>query len=66
MKEPVKDFYGVILGWLDDQGDKIVATDFYGVILGFYKKSTDTTHDFYGRIICQGNAVTGLIMSAKE
>ena len=36
MREPVKDFYGRVLGWIDDQGDKIVATDFYGRRLGVY------------------------------
>ena len=32
-KELIKDFYGKILGRLDDQGDRIVAEDFYGKIL---------------------------------
>ena len=28
MREPIKDFYGRVLGWLEDQGDRIIATDF--------------------------------------
>lgn len=62
MKEPIKDFYGKILGYYDYQpnGD-IKVTDFYGVILGYYRKSQDVTTDFYGRIIARGNCVGMLI-----
>ena len=60
----IKDFYGKILGRLDDQGDRIVAEDFYGKILGTYNKSDDKTRDFYGRVISNGNTLTGLIAQA--
>lgn len=63
-KELIKDFYGKILGRLDDQGDRIVAEDFYGKILGTYNKSDDKTRDFYGRVISNGNTLTGLIAQA--
>lgn len=63
-KELIKDFYGKILGRLDDRGDKIVAEDFYGRIVGTYSKSDDKTRDFYGRIVSDGNTLTGLIAQA--
>ena len=65
-KEAIKDFYGRILGWLDDQGSRIIATDFYGRRLGYYDSNQDATYDFYGRRVCSGNGTTGLIMSSKE
>ena len=63
-KETIRNFSGQILGTLDDQENKIVAQDFYGVILGFYDKHEDMTHDFYGRIIGNGNLLSGLIAQA--
>ena len=63
MREAIKDFYGRVLGFIDDQGDKIVATDFYGVRLGHYDKARDTTFDFYGVRVCSGDGTSGLIMS---
>ena len=29
MREPIKDFYGKVLGWREDKGNRIVASDFY-------------------------------------
>ena len=63
-KELIKDFYGKILGRLDDQGDRIVAEDFYGKILGTYNKSDDKTRNFYGMVVSNGNTLTGLIAQA--
>ena len=65
-REEVKDFYGRILGYLEDDGDVIVARDFYLRILGRYDKHTDITSDFYGRMICRGNGLSGLIMQAQD
>jgi hypothetical protein len=65
MREPVKDFYGRVLGWIDDQGDKIVATDFYGRRLGVYDKARDFTSDFFGVRVCDGDGTVGLIMKAN-
>ena len=63
-KEYIKNFSGQILGTLEDQDNKIVARDFYGVNLGYYDKTTDRTHDFYGRIVGSGNLLSGLIAQA--
>ena len=55
-KETVRDFSGKIIGTIETEsnGDKTVR-DFYGRILGFYKKSIDSTTDFYGRIVARGD-----------
>lgn len=62
-REPIKDFYGRVLGWLEDRGKYIEATDFYGRRLGTYDKHLDTTFDFYGVRVCSGDGTVGLIMS---
>ena len=61
-KETVRDFYGKILGSLEDlpNGDR-VARDFYGNVLGYYRKATNVTTDFFGRTLYQGDHVAGLI-----
>lgn len=61
-KEPIKDFAGRILGYIDyhSNGDTTV-TDFYGRILGYYKKSQNVTTDFYGRILYRGDMSGALI-----
>ena len=61
-KEAVKDFYGKILGWLEDKGDRIEARNFNGVQLGTYYKNRNVTTDFIGRQICTGDGTVGLIM----
>ncbi len=65
-RTPIKDFYGRVIGFLDDQGSQIVATDFYGRRLGHYDKSRNKTFDFYGRLVCEGDGTSGLIMSAQQ
>lgn len=67
MKEPIKDFYGKILGYIDTQsnGDKVV-TDFYGKILGYYRKNQNLTTDFYGRIIGRGDVASSLIYREEK
>ncbi len=66
MREPIKDFYGRVLGWLEDQGDRIIATDFYGRRVGVYDKARNFTSDFYGVRVCDGDGTVGLIMKAAE
>lgn len=65
-KTPIKDFYGRVQGFLDDQGDQIVATDFYGRRLGHYDKARNKTFDFYGRLVCEGDGTSGLVMNAEQ
>ena len=61
-KEIIRDFYGKILGTIetDKNGNKVVR-NFYGKILGYYDKATNTTRDFYKRIIARGDQASGLI-----
>ncbi len=61
-RNAVKDFYGKILGYIDDEpnGDRI-ARDFYFKILGRYDKYNNVTRDFYGQILYQGDHVEALI-----
>lgn len=62
MRQDIKDFYGRILGSLDEQSNgNIIARDFYGRILGTYDKASDVTKDFYGRIVSSGNTVVSFI-----
>lgn len=62
MEELIKDYYGRIIARTEKQpnGD-IVVKDFYYRIVGKYEAMTDTTRDFYGRVVAQGNAVGLLI-----
>jgi len=55
----IKDFYGRTIGRirLMENGDKEIY-DFYGRKLGYYRKSTNTTHDFFGRMVAMGDAIT--------
>lgn len=61
-EEIIRDFYGRIIGYIQTQpnGDKIVR-DFYRRILGRYNKATNTTRDFYGRIVTRGDQSSMLL-----
>lgn len=65
-KEPIKDFYNRIIGWIETKpnGDK-VGYDFYNRIVGFYNKRLNVTQDFYRRIVARGDALVGLIMQSE-
>ena len=67
-RQAVRDFYGRILGFIDDgmYSNKVAAQLFTGEIVGFYDESRDVTMDFYGRIICTGNGLVGLIESKAQ
>lgn len=62
---PIKDFYGKILGYIEEDdvsGDK-VAYDFYRKILGRYIKRENNTRDFYGRIVSRGDTTQALVFN---
>ena len=67
MKTPIKDFYGKILGFVDEdtQGNKKI-TDFYGKIVAKYNKATNKTTDFYGHIIGQGDMGVSLLYNNEK
>lgn len=62
----IKDFYGRIVGAIEDYPDKVVAKDFYGRILGYYDKKQNVTKDFFGRIIATGDATSKLIWDSVK
>lgn len=55
-EKPIKDWRGRILGYIQTKpnGDKILR-DFYRKILGKYDKRTNTTRDFYNRLVAKGD-----------
>ena len=63
-KEFIRDYYNKILGSIetDTLGNKIVR-DFYGKILGRYDARTNTTRDFYNRVVAKGDFSASLIKS---
>ena len=65
-KEPIREFNGRIMGWLetDNNGNQILR-EFSGKILGKYDKASNTTRDFYGRIVAWGNALGILFKDVK-
>lgn len=62
-KNPIKEFSGVIIGWVSEDtttGDKTL-TDFGGVVLGYYRKRRDVTTDFLGRELYRGDNLSALL-----
>lgn len=62
----IRDFYGRTTGYLEDDGNKIVAKDYYGHTLGTYDKESNETRNFYGQRLGEGNSVSSLIPSYEE
>lgn len=60
MKEPVRDFYGRVVGWVetDNEGNQIIRA-FSGRIIAKYDKRFDVTREFSGRVISKGNTAIG-------
>ena len=58
----IKDWRGKIIGYIrtDRNGDKIVQ-DFSRKVLGRYDHQTDTTREFSGRVVAQGD-VTAMFL----
>ena len=65
MRKTIKDFYGKIIGSIDEasNGD-LIAKDFYGRILGRYDKKMNVTKDFYGKILGTGDLTSSLVWNA--
>ena len=63
MKEEIlRDFYGRVIGYIETypNGDQQIR-DFYRKVLGKYDHATNTTKDFYGKIVAKGNCITMLL-----
>jgi len=66
-KEPIRDFYGMIIGYIEtDKDGNQIGRDFYNRILGYYEAKQNITRDFYKRIIGKGNLLSGLIYAEEE
>lgn len=66
MKTPIKDFYGRVLGFVEDdaQGNKTYR-DFYNRIVGYYRKKENVTLDFYQRVVARGDTGSALVYQAN-
>lgn len=67
-EEYIREFSGQILGIIktDENGDQ-TAIDFPSrLVLGYYRKKTNYTTDFFGRVLGRGNSVVSLIYKEKE
>ena len=63
MRETIRDYGGMIVGYLDHESNgDIVARGYNGLILGRYEKSSDTTKNYAGRIIWRGNMAAALLV----
>lgn len=62
MKEPIKDWRGKVIGFVetDSVGNKILR-DYQGHILGKYNKQLDKTQDFHGRQVAKGDCIMMLL-----
>lgn len=66
-REPVRDFYKRIIGWIDTDattGNQI-GRDFYQRIVGYYDAKLNLTRDSYQRVVNYGNMLTALINQAE-
>ena len=62
-RETIREFSGVIIGYLEHESNgDIIVRDFSGRNLGKYEASSDTTKDFYGRILYRGNMAAALLV----
>ena len=65
-KEPVREFNGKIMGFIEtDKDGNQQVRDFYGRILGTFDKKMNVTRDFHGRFLTRGNTVLGLLYKNK-
>lgn len=65
-KETIRDFSGRILGYkIHKPNGDIQIRDFYGRLLGTYRKSDNTTRDFYNRIVARGDQTSMLLGRVK-
>lgn len=61
-KEMIRDSRGRILGWIEtDHLQNKVVRDFHGYIKGRYKKVSNTTIDFRGKIVGYGDSTASLL-----
>ena len=63
MRETIRDYAGMIIGYLDHESNgDITVRGYNGMLLGRYEKSSDTTKDISGRILYRGNMAPALLV----
>mgnify|MGYP006988853401 CR=1 FL=1 len=65
-EKEVRNGYNMIIGWVRDYGDRLVATHIRKGYVGSYTKSSNITIDASGRIYCYGDGCQDLIRSADR
>lgn len=63
--KPVKNAHNMIIGWLREYPDRIIATHYLKGYVGCYNKNTDITIDAKGKIYCYGDGSSDLIRQVK-
>lgn len=62
-RETIREFSGRIVGYLDHESNgDITVKNFSGTILGKYEARSDSTKDFYGKILYYGNMAPALLV----
>lgn len=65
-RETIREYSGMIVGYLDhDSNGDVTVKKYSGIIIGYYRKSSDTTTDLAGRILYRGNMAPALLVLFK-
>ena len=62
----VRDSHNLIIGWVKDVGDRLIATHIRKGYVGSYTKSSDITTDGKGNIYCFGNGCSSIIREVNN
>jgi hypothetical protein len=60
----IRDRFSNRIGSIVSNGHQLVARDKHGNTLGYYDPKKNMTLDKHSNLICQGNALSALIMKA--
>lgn len=63
-KDPVREFNGKIIGWVESDLDgNQQVRNFIGTIIAKYDVNLNVTRDFYGKILTRGNTAVGQLFN---
>lgn len=64
MKEPVREFSGKIIGWVETENDgSQIVRAFSGKIIAKYDARFNVTREFSGKVLTQGNTAVGQLFN---
>lgn len=66
MRTNITDFYGRVIGSIEDKPNEKIAYDFYGRVLGSYDKKLNITKNFYGKVIAKGDTTSALVWEKSK